>query len=37
MQPSWVYYYSGGRLVRVVAYATREAARSAISAYCPEA
>jgi len=37
VQPSWVYYFRGGRLVRAVGYATREVALSAISAYCPEA
>ena len=37
VQPSWVYFFRDGRLVRAVGYATREAALSAISAYRPEA
>jgi ketosteroid isomerase-like protein len=33
VQPSWVYFFRGGRLRRCVGYATREEALAAISAH----
>jgi ketosteroid isomerase-like protein len=33
VQPSWVYFFRAGRLLRCVGYATREEALRAISAY----
>jgi hypothetical protein len=33
VQPSWVYFFRDGELVRGASYATREAAREAISRY----
>jgi len=37
VQPSWVYLFRAGRLIRAAGYPTREAAMSAISAYRREA
>jgi ketosteroid isomerase-like protein len=33
VQPSWVYFFAGGRLVRAVAYATRQEALAAIEEF----
>jgi ketosteroid isomerase-like protein len=33
VQPSWVYFFRGRRLIRCVGYATREAALAAIAEY----
>jgi len=37
VQPSWVYFFRDGRLVRGAGYATREQALEAVAAWQPEA